>query len=260
MPGFLPSLDYDNELIKTTKRGDFPFLTYLNRELINIRNKMNIDNFNDTDDCLLAMAVIHNFAYLNSLASVHGFTAYDELIYPFTNQCIITNGQNWSFFVYQMNTHAFHTDLYTENADQSPKKQNLCWSLNNVKLYDSYENGRFVNVNDEVIRNLIKMYIQKPRSISEEECKSELRPFLSADLRSQEEKIKLRENLLRRFAGFKTQREHALILGRKVYPFEWLYMRNPNSHKKFLRTLKKPRDIWPLDKLQPAVNKFSNHK
>lgn len=153
LPGFLPSLDDNQEAIQTAKRCDFPFLTFLNRELLNIRNDKNIDRFDDDDDVVLAMSLIHNFAYLNALAAVHGYTTYNELTYPFTNQTIITNGQYWSFFVYQMNTHTFHSDLPDNN------KQNLCWSINNIKLYEEYIDGKFEGVNDEVLRYLVKVGI-----------------------------------------------------------------------------------------------------
>lgn len=249
LPGFLPSLDNDNELIKTTKRGDFPFLTFLNRELINLRNEANLDDFNDDNDVVEAMAIIHNFSYLNSLAAVHGYTTYDELTYPFTNQCIITNGQYWSFFVYQMNSHSFHSDLPQVN------KQNLCWSINNIKLYEKYENGKFEGLNDKVIELLIRMYLQKPKL---SEAYSNLRPYLHEDLRTDEEKLKLREDLKRRFAQYKTQRERLDMLSRIVYPFEWVYIRNPESQHKFQRLLKKKKDVWPINKLQPIAHKFSN--
>lgn len=150
-PGFLPPLNETIESIKSATRGDFPFLTYLNRELVNIRNEANIDNFNDTDDVVQSMAIMHNFAYLNAVANVHGFSTYSELTYPLTNQTIITDGQNWSFYVYQMNSHTFHSDL------PNTGKQNLCWSINNVKLFESYEDGKFEGVNDEVIKRLIKV-------------------------------------------------------------------------------------------------------
>lgn len=114
---------------------------------------MNIDKFNDDDDIIQSMAIIHNFSYLNALAAVHGFTTYSELTYPFTNQCIITNGQYWSFFVYQLNAHSFHSDL--PNSD----KKNLCWSINNIKLYDEYKDGEFIGLNDDVLKYLIKVII-----------------------------------------------------------------------------------------------------
>lgn len=249
-PGFLPSLENDNNLIRTTQRGDFPFLTYLNRGLVDLRRAALVDNFADDADVVKAMAVMHNFGYLNALAAVHGFHTYDELTYPLTNQCIVTDGQYWSFFVYQMNTHTFHSDV------PSSGKQNLCWSANNLKLYDSYEDGEFRNVNDRVIELLVKFYLQRPKL---SEAYAELRPHLHEDLRADEEKLTTREDLKRRFAQYKTQREKAEMISRVVYPFEWLHLRNPNSTNKFIRLLRKRRDPWPVNKLQSVVNKFSDN-
>lgn len=260
LPGFLPSLENDNQLIRTAKRGDFPYLTYLNRALIDVRKAAQIDPFNDDRDVLKAMALIHNFAYLNSLAAVHGFHTYAELSYPLSNQCIITDGQSWSFFVYQMNAHTFHSDV------PSSDKQNLCWSLNDLQLYESYEDGQFKGVNDRVIELLIRCYLQRPRRLSEEAI-AELRPHLHEDLRSPEERVAVREDLKRRFAQYKTQREKFAMLSRIVYPFEWLHVRNPKSNEKFLRLLRKRRelygkngDTWPRDQLQPIAHKFSNQE
>lgn len=248
-PGFLPSLENDNELIKGTKRGDFPFLTYLNRGLLELRRGELLDDFGDEAEVLKAMAVMHNFAYLNSLAAVHGFHTYAELTYPLTNQCIVTDGQHWSFFVYQMNTHTFHSDVPPSG------KQNLCWATNDLKLYERYENGEFHGVNDRVLELLVRCYLQRPKL---SEAYAELRPYLHEDVRSAEEKIATREDMKRRFAGYMPFKERMTMLSRIVFPFEWLHVRNPKSSHKFIRMLRKRRDPWPLDKLQPIAHKFSD--
>lgn len=146
LPGFLPELE-SNSL--KNSHYDFSLVTYLNRSLVDIRNERTDATFNDEDDVISGMAIMHNFAYLNSLAAVHGFTPYDELTYPFVNQSVITDGQHWSFHVYQLNTHSFHNDV-----NQS-LNCNLCWSTKERKLYEKYEDGQFVGVNKEVVRNLI---------------------------------------------------------------------------------------------------------
>ena len=247
-PGFLPSLENDNDLIRTTRRGDFPFLTFLNRGLLDLRRAKQLDEFGDDADVVKAMAVLHNFSYLNALAAVHGFHTYAELTYPLTNQCIVTDGQRWSFFVYQMNSHTFHSDVPPSG------KQNLCWSANELKLYETYENGEFHGVNDRVLELLIKFYLRRP-ALSEEYAV--LRPHLHEDVRDAEERLATREDLKRRFAQYKTQREIRAMITRTVYPFEWLHVRNPKSSNKFLRLLNKRRDPWPFDKLQPVVHDFA---
>lgn len=251
MPGFLPSLENDNELIRTAKRGDFPYLTYMNRASIDVRRAAQIDSFDDDRDVLKAMSVMHNFAYLNALAAVHGFHTYSELTYPLSNQCIITDGQSWSFSVYQMNSHTFHSDVPPSG------KQNLCWSVNDLRLYEAYEDGEFKGVNDRVIELLLKFYMQRPSRLSEAAI-AELRPHLHEDQREPEERVTVREDLKRRFAQYKTQREKMAMASRIVYPFEWLHVRNPKSTHKFLRMLRKRRDPWPIDKLQPIAHKFSD--
>jgi hypothetical protein len=46
--------------------------------------------------CLYARAVL--------IIVVVGFTQYTDLLYPINTQCIITNGQEWLFMAYQLNT------------------------------------------------------------------------------------------------------------------------------------------------------------
>lgn len=101
------------------------------------------------------------------------------------------------------------------------------------------------------------MYIQKPKLTG---IYSSLRPYLSEDLRTKEEREETREQMKRRFGQHKTKREQIAMHSRIVYPFEWLFMRNPESMDKFIRIFRKRRDIWPKNKYQQFVHKFSDQK
>jgi len=90
-----------------------------------------------------------SFAWLNAIAGAHGFTPYHELTYPFTTQTVVTDGQYWSFFVYQLNKHTFHSDL------EAPNVENMCWTSGTMKLFDKFEDGVFHGVRGEVLDNLI---------------------------------------------------------------------------------------------------------
>lgn len=81
---------------------------------------------------------------------------------------IITNGQLWSFFVYQLNTVLFHS-----NPQENPRR-NMCWGTEQIKLFDEIEDGKIRGLNDEVIRHLIKFYINAPA----ERPNVELQPYL----------------------------------------------------------------------------------
>ena len=82
---------------------------------------------------------------------------------------IITNGQWWTFCVYQLNTTTMHMDVINENP-----RRNICWITEPMKLFDSIENGTIQGFNDDILKHLIKFYINTP------EAKSvEMQPYLS---------------------------------------------------------------------------------
>ena len=99
------------------------------------------------------MAIMSSFGWLNSLASNLGFSIYHELTYPLVTHGIITDGQFWSFFVYQLNTHSFHSDVDTNAL------RNVCWTSGELKLFDGYENGTLYGLNDEVLKLLVKVRV-----------------------------------------------------------------------------------------------------
>lgn len=53
-------------------------------------------------------------------------------------QTIITNGQYYSFYAYQMNTCA----LYYKHAGSINPHKNVCFVNDEMKLYDMIENGQ----------------------------------------------------------------------------------------------------------------------
>ena len=70
--------------------------------------------------------------------SRHSMT-FNDITYPIVSQTVCTNGQYWSFFVYQLKTLLF----CLENIYENPKK-NICYSSNDLKLFESIdENGMF---------------------------------------------------------------------------------------------------------------------
>lgn len=143
LPGFWPS---------KSERFDFPYLIGHSRELVRARQNSNEKDFNDTQDVLDGMAIMSSFAWLTSVANNLGFSIYDHLTYPLVTQAVITDGQFWSFYVFQLNNHAFHSDIVSEKS-----VPNLCWSSGDLKLFETYENGAFTGINDEVLKILTKV-------------------------------------------------------------------------------------------------------
>ncbi|OTF73727.1 hypothetical protein BLA29_012907, partial [Euroglyphus maynei] len=156
LPGFWPdrSVGYD-----------FPYLLAMNHECLRQRQRQyDLSGCNDDQDVCDGMAITSAFSWLTGLANNLGFTLYDRLTYPLVTNVIITDGQNWSFYVYQLNNHCFHDDLMI-NADDYKDLCNLCWSSGNMRLFDSFENGSFNNVNIAVLDMLINMMTRKTANL-----------------------------------------------------------------------------------------------
>lgn len=72
-----------------------------------------------------------------------GFGPYTELTYPLSTQTIITDGQNYSFSAYQLNTCA----LYNKHSGDANPHRNVCFSTDEMKLYDIIEDGQVKGIN-----------------------------------------------------------------------------------------------------------------
>lgn len=143
LPGFWPD---------HSEGFDFSNLICLNRQDIRLRDYTNRSNFDDKQDVLDGMAIMSSFAWLTSIANNLGFTLYDHLTYPLVTNVVSTDGQYWSFYVYQLNNHTFYSDVVRDNVF------NLCWSSGEMKLFDKYENGTFHGVNDDVLKYFVKVF------------------------------------------------------------------------------------------------------
>lgn len=88
-------------------------------------------------------------------------------------QNIITNGQWWLFSVYQLNTMLF----CDTHIDENPKK-NLCWTTNPLQLFERIEDNKVYGFNDEVLKHLIKFYVNQPQ-----EREVEMKPYLGKNVK-----------------------------------------------------------------------------
>jgi len=100
---------------------------------------------------------------------ISGFSTFNDITYPLITQTIITDGQWWSFCVYQLNTILVHS----ENVIENPKR-NICWITEPIKLFDKIENEKVHGFNEEVLKNLIKFYV----NTAEERKGIDLKPYL----------------------------------------------------------------------------------
>ena len=132
-----------------------------------------------------------------------------------TTQTIITDGQTWSFYAYQLNTTENHQDAFETN-----EKVNTCWVTKEMKLYDEIDaDGKLIGFNGEVVKNLIQFYLNDPQ-----ERNIDMKPYLGdyekivADI----EDPKRRTFLETRYKHLVTDRpRHRLVP--EIYDWEKIY-------------------------------------
>jgi small subunit ribosomal protein S30 len=154
-------------------------------------------------------------------ASYQGFSTYHDPTYPLSTQTIITDGKVWSFYVYQLNTTQLHIDAIQQNP-----KVNQCWGTAEMKLFEEIDDkGKLIGFNDDVLRNLIKFYINEPK-----ERNIEMKPYLGldeqkiADIDDADRRIFLEEKFKHLFSG---RPRHKLIP--EVYHWEKIYKIDHNT-------------------------------
>lgn len=145
IPGFWPG-----------SKHEFGLLSYHSRHSV---DKLQTNEDDDFQYALHAQGILASFSWLFGQACYQGFSTFQDLTYPLSTQTIITDGQFWSFYVYQMNTTLLHQDAIDTNT-----KINQCWATKELKLYDNIDDqGVITGWNDDVLRHLIHFYINEPK-------------------------------------------------------------------------------------------------
>ncbi|KAJ3603481.1 hypothetical protein NHX12_028227 [Muraenolepis orangiensis] len=123
------------------------------------RNRLTKLNQADQVEVLLrAHGCSSLFCWTGAQAMYQGFWSREDLTRPFVSQAVITDGQFFSFFCYQLNTLALSTDAPADN----PRK-NILWGTESLRLYERVEEGRVVGLDDGVLRLLVQFLMNKPR-------------------------------------------------------------------------------------------------
>lgn len=125
----------------------------------------------DQIEALHCQAIKASFGWLLAQANYQGFTTYNDITYPLVSQTVITNGQLWSLYAYQLNTIEMHHEKIYENP-----KHNVCFGTRPMKLYETLENGKVKGLNDDVLKMLIQVYMNTP-----EERDHDLKPYLGKE-------------------------------------------------------------------------------
>ncbi|XP_056641421.1 39S ribosomal protein S30, mitochondrial [Diorhabda sublineata] len=159
IPGFWPGDPHKFSLLSFHKRG-------------HIHRNEKYNDPQDNKEAIHRQGILASFGWLQAQANYLGFNTFNDLTYPLVTQTIVTSGKIWSFYAYQLNTIRFCERFYTENP-----KRNICWALPEMKLFETVENGKVVGFNDEVVKNILKFYMNPP----ENRLGVNLTPYLSSE-------------------------------------------------------------------------------
>ncbi|XP_033170863.1 39S ribosomal protein S30, mitochondrial [Drosophila mauritiana] len=202
VPGYWPKGNEHN----------FGLLSFQSRAHLQIRPK----SFGEQDqlEALHALAIKSSYAWLLAQANYNGFNTYNELTYPMNTQTVITNGREWSFYEYQLNTLLLHGTNVAENP-----RVNFCRGTKPLPLYAEISaSGKCVDFNDTALRHLLNFYANAPsiqRSIGEQQ------PYVASDV-SAYENAEQRDFINKTFKYLASNRPRHLELP-EIYLWEKLY-------------------------------------
>ncbi|NXR00117.1 RT30 protein, partial [Sagittarius serpentarius] len=100
------------------------------------------------------------FAWTAAQAMYQGFWNEADVTRPFVSQAVVTDGKYFAFFCYQLNTLA----LTVETIQNNPRK-NICWGTDSKPLYDVVEDGSVKGFNDEVLLQLVRFLLNRPKEL-----------------------------------------------------------------------------------------------
>lgn len=193
---------------------EYGFISFQDRNFMNSRNNAAYGE-KDRQEALHSQAILSSYAWTYAQACYQGFSTYNDMNYSLPTQTVITDGQFWSFYKYQLNTTCIHTSPIEPNY-----RYNKCWGTKEMKLYDQIDDhGKLQGINDEVLKNLIKLYINEPQARN-----YEMKPFLDPKERkiADIEDLKRRDWLEKTFKHIMSNRpRHKLVP--EIYCWEKIY-------------------------------------
>lgn len=176
---------------------EFNYLTVYNttKTMSYFKNKY-AQNINE-NEIIKSIACLFGHAELTSQAYYLGFSMWKDVTYPLVAQQIFTDGKNYSFSNYQLNT--------LRLWNKATKLNNLSFVTPTESLFElNEEKTDFKNFNDNLLKKILKMFSNKQVEKEEDLCKgyseldymiggSRLRPYLS--IQNFEEQLSIRHKL-----------------------------------------------------------------
>lgn len=165
-------------------KREFNFLTVYNTTKMFDYIHSRYNGLNEDLDALKSMAVTSGHAELIAQAYYLGFSMWKDLTYPLMSQLLLTNGQDFSFAYYQLNT----LKLWNKAAPHS----NLCHITIPERLFELNDTMTEVKLNENVFKRILNTLVNKPVSNDTELVEnyseldymiggSRLRPYLSVN-------------------------------------------------------------------------------
>ncbi|XP_035422044.1 39S ribosomal protein S30, mitochondrial-like [Cygnus atratus] len=125
------------------------------------RERFEIANLEDQIEVVYrANGVASLFAWTAAQAMYQGFWNEADVTRPFVSQAVVTDGKYFAFFCFQLNTLA----LTVETVKNNPRK-NICWGTDSKPLYDVVEEGSVRGFNDEVLLQLVRFLLNRPKEL-----------------------------------------------------------------------------------------------
>ncbi|NXC47369.1 RT30 protein, partial [Penelope pileata] len=125
------------------------------------RKRFIIANLEDQIEVVYrANGIASLFAWTAAQAMYQGFWNEADVTRPFVSQAVVTDGKYFAFFCYQLNTLA----LTVETIKNSSRK-NICWGTDSKPLYDVVEDGIVKGFNDEVLLQLVRFLLNRPKEL-----------------------------------------------------------------------------------------------
>ncbi|XP_072386454.1 uncharacterized protein mRpS30 [Diabrotica undecimpunctata] len=232
LPGFWPNDDNKFGLISFHKRG------YMH-------HRQRYRDAQDDKEAIHRNGVLASFGWLQAQANFLGFNTFNDLTYPLVTQTVVTDGKNWSFYAYQLNTIVFCERFYKEN-----QKRNICWGTPEMQLFDSIQDGKVIGFNDEVLKNILKFYINQ----SESRLGVNLTPYLSSKERvvadyEDDEKREWLEGVYKYITSNRPRHR----LGYEIYSWEKIY--KIDNKTRFM-----DKKLRPFELLQNPYNRKLNER
>ena len=105
---------------------------------------------------LLAHGIMQLFSQAAGESVQNGYPLDQDLVYPLSSQGILTDGKQFTFLCYQLNT----LDL---TRSSKGRRQNVLWAGPTLSLYDSIDLGSgLVGYSEECAKQLLQLLLRKP--------------------------------------------------------------------------------------------------